>query len=113
MLDGAVVHSAIPTGRLPAVYGAQWRGAASVGLVALGLRKPAMTAAELLALRTVLADRRGALLDRLAVALLDRLAITAEDGTCLPGRLSSPASCACSPIFTPPSRPSMPRSLNP
>jgi hypothetical protein len=39
-----------------------------------------LTEAELLALRTVLADRRGALLDQLAVALLDRLAITAEDG---------------------------------
>src|SRR3954464_5598751 len=37
----------------------------------------AMTEAELLALRSVLADRRCALLDRLAVALLDRLAITA------------------------------------
>ena len=39
-----------------------------------------MTDAELLALRTVLAERRGALLDRLAVSLLDRLAITAENG---------------------------------
>jgi hypothetical protein len=44
-----------------------------------------MTEAELLALRTVLADRRCALLDHLAVALLDRLTITAEDGN-LPGR---------------------------
>jgi hypothetical protein len=44
-----------------------------------------MTEAELLALRTVLADRRCALLDQLAVALLDRLTITAEDGN-LPGR---------------------------
>jgi hypothetical protein len=36
-----------------------------------------MTEAELLALRSVLAGRRCALLDQLAVALLDRLAITA------------------------------------
>jgi hypothetical protein len=36
-----------------------------------------MTEAELLALRSVLADRHCSLLDQLAVALLDRLAITA------------------------------------
>jgi hypothetical protein len=36
-----------------------------------------MTDGELLALRMVLADRRCALLDQLAVTLLDRLAITA------------------------------------
>ena len=45
-----------------------------------------MTEAELLALRTVLADRRGALLDQLAVALLDRLAI-AEDGNLPTGQV--------------------------
>jgi|KBSSwiStaDraftv2_1062776.scaffolds.fasta_scaffold4997672_2 hypothetical protein len=46
-----------------------------------------MTEAELLALRTVLANRRGALLDQLAVALLDRLAITAEDGNLPTGQV--------------------------
>src|SRR4051812_9763356 len=49
-----------------------------------------MTEAELLALRTVLADRRGALLDQLAVALLDRLAITAEDGNLPAGQVIEP-----------------------
>jgi hypothetical protein len=49
-----------------------------------------MTDAELLALRTVLADRRGELLDRLAVALLDRLTITAEDGNLPAGQVIEP-----------------------
>ena len=49
-----------------------------------------LTEAELLALRTVLADRRGALLDQLAVALLDRLAITAEDGNLPTGQVIAP-----------------------
>jgi hypothetical protein len=50
-----------------------------------------MTEAELLVLRTVLADRRGALLDQLAVALLDRLAITAEDGNLPTGQVIVPS----------------------
>jgi hypothetical protein len=49
-----------------------------------------MTEAELLALHTVLAERRGELLDRLAVALLDRLAITAEDGNPPAGQIVEP-----------------------
>ena len=41
MLDGAVVHVGDPeVVECPAVYGAQWRGAASVGLMALGLTRP-------------------------------------------------------------------------
>ena len=49
-----------------------------------------MTESELLALRSVLADRRCALLDQLAVALLDRLAITAEDGNLPTGQVIEP-----------------------
>ena len=49
-----------------------------------------MTEAELLALRSVLADQRCALLDQLAVALLDRLAITAEDGNLPTGQVIEP-----------------------
>jgi hypothetical protein len=49
-----------------------------------------MTEAELLALRTVLADRRSALLDRLTIALLDRLTITAEDGNLPAGQVIEP-----------------------
>src|SRR5690242_12127325 len=49
-----------------------------------------MTEAELLALRTVLADRCSTLLDRLAVTLLDRLAITAEDGNLPAGQIVEP-----------------------
>jgi hypothetical protein len=49
-----------------------------------------MTEAELLALRTVLTERRSALLDQLAVALLDRLAITAEDGNLPAGQIVEP-----------------------
>ena len=49
-----------------------------------------MTEAELLALRTVLADRRSTLLDRLAVAVLDRLAITAENGNLPAGQVIEP-----------------------
>ena len=44
----------------------------------------------MLALRTVLADRRGELLDRLAIALLDRLTITAEDGNLPAGHVIEP-----------------------
>jgi TubC N-terminal docking domain len=41
MLDGAVVHVGDPEQvECLAVYGAQWRGAASVGLMALGLMRP-------------------------------------------------------------------------
>jgi len=49
-----------------------------------------MTEAELLALRSVLADRRCVLLDHLAVALLDRLAITVEDGNLPAGQVIEP-----------------------
>jgi hypothetical protein len=41
MLDGAVVHVGDPQQvECLAIYGAQWRGAASVGLMALGLMRP-------------------------------------------------------------------------
>jgi hypothetical protein len=41
LLDGAVVHVGDPEViECPAVYGAQWRGAASVALMALGLMRP-------------------------------------------------------------------------
>lgn len=42
LLDGAVIHFGNPD-RLDCLllYGETWRGAASAGLVALGLRKPA------------------------------------------------------------------------
>jgi hypothetical protein len=41
LLDGAVVHVGDPeVVECLAVYGAQWRGAASVGLMQLGLKRP-------------------------------------------------------------------------
>ena len=49
-----------------------------------------MTDGELLALRTMLADRRCALLDQLAIALLDRLAITAAGGNLPAGQVIEP-----------------------
>ena len=49
-----------------------------------------MTDGELLALRTVLADRRCALLDQLAIALLDQLAITAASGNLPAGQVIEP-----------------------
>jgi hypothetical protein len=50
----------------------------------------AMTTIEMLALRDVLADRRTALLDQLAIALLDRLEITAAGGNLPAGQVIDP-----------------------